>query len=427
MRGSFRRLVAASVLVAWVLGFVVVLAWSRTKSWTNDHAQGDGVFLFYEMLDQTPAPQRDENLTELQSHSSIDLALLSVDDVERRVGRTVHPGERIPHREIPRETWYFYVEEWYFMVFEDGQAALSAGPVNPSLPPGTFPIGLIVALIGLPAIAGLVALRVERELTKVERASEALAVGEFSARVENARGPSHELAEKFNEMAEKVERLIRSRDELVQAVSHELGSPLSRLRFHMELLEGQSDDGRDQRLAAMTRELDALDELVAELLSYVQSEDLPLDSRRFDPKRGLGDLAELAILEAPEDRTVDVETSLPEGIEVHADQRLFLRAVENILRNAMRYARESVRLEILSEADHVRVTVHDDGPGIPPDVREKVVLPFFRLEADRGRKSGGVGLGLAIVSRIIHRHGGRVEIGDSPLGGATVSTLWPTS
>lgn len=426
MRRSFRRLVAVSVLLAWVLGFVVVMSWARTKSWTQDQAQGDAVFLFYELLDDTPAAERPERVAQLQAHSWVELSLVSVDDVQRRVGRAVHRGEHIPHRETTRDNLYFWVEESYFMVFEDGQAALSAGPVNPSLPRGIFPFGLLVAIVGLPAIAGLVALRVERELTKVERATVALGVGEFSARVQDARGPSHELAEKFNEMAEKVERLIRSRDELVQAVSHELGSPLSRLRFHMELLDTRADDDRDERLAAMTRELDALDELVAELLSYVQSEDLQLDARHFDPTQGLSDLAELAILEAPEDRAVDVQTALPEGVQVHADQRLFLRAVENILRNAMRYARDSIRLEVIVETDLIRVNVHDDGPGIPADVRDKVILPFVRLQADRGRKTGGVGLGLAIVSRIVRRHGGSIEIGDSPLGGATVSTLWPT-
>ncbi|MCH9682504.1 MAG: hypothetical protein K0V04_13795 [Deltaproteobacteria bacterium] len=426
MRRSFRRLIAASVLMAWLLGFVVIMVWSRTKSWTQERAQGDAIFLFHELLDQTPAADRAERLAELQAHSRVELSLVSVDDVERRVGRAVHPGERIPYRENTSDNWYFWVEEWYLMVFDDGEGALSAGPVNPALPRGIFPIGLIVAIIGLPAIAALVALRVERELTKVERATEALGVGELSARVEDARGPSHELADKFNAMAEKVERLIRSRDELIQAVSHELGSPLSRLRFHMELLERQSEDERDQRLSAMTRELDAVDELVAELLTYVQSEDLQLEARRFDPSQGLRDLAELAVLEAPEDRVVDIQTSLPPGVEVYADQRLFLRAVENILRNAMRYARHDVRLELLSQADRVRVTVHDDGPGIPTDVRDKIMLPFVRLEADRGRKTGGVGLGLAIVSRIVNRHGGSVEIGDSPLGGATVSTSWPT-
>jgi signal transduction histidine kinase len=100
--------------------------------------------------------------------------------------------------------------------------------------------------------------------------------------------------------------------------------------------------------------------------------------------------------------------------------------VENILRNAMKYARGNVLLELTQDDEHVQVVVHDDGPGIPEELREKVMIPFFRLETDRDRKTGGVGLGLAIVNRIMHRHGGRLAIDSSPLGGAMVTTWWPT-
>ena len=103
--------------------------------------------------------------------------------------------------------------------------------------------------------------------SRIERANQALAVGELSVRVDTNGAQSDELAASFNAMAERVETLIKSRDELVQAVSHELGSPLSRLRFHVELLENLPEAKRSERLAVMSRELDTLDALVAELLS----------------------------------------------------------------------------------------------------------------------------------------------------------------
>jgi two-component system sensor histidine kinase RstB len=289
-----------------------------------------------------------------------------------------------------------------------------------------LPIGVILVVVLLPVIAGAVAFRVERRLAKVERASEALAVGDFSARVDDKHGAPDELAARFNAMAERVEQLVRSRDELVQAVSHELGSPLSRLRFHMELLAHQPDEQRAQRLDAMTHELDALDELVAELLSYVQSDDLHLDRQTFDPTRGINDLVELARLDAPEEQAVEVELSLSSDAIVFADQRLFQRAIENLLRNAVRHARGKVLLELTQDEEQVRVAVHDDGPGIPEEQRDKVLAPFVRLGVDRDRKTGGVGLGLAIVNRIVRRHDGRLAIATSPtLGGTLVATSWP--
>lgn len=419
MRRSFLRLVVTSVLICWAAGFAVVFSYSRSHTWSEDRARADGVFYVFEQLAAAAPADRASRLAELDEHFGVAFALVTVEDVEATAGRAITPGERV-HHVVSMD------EEWYFLTFGDGEGALAAGPVNPSLPSGFVPIGAIVALVLVPLLAGWVALRIERQVSKVERASQKLATGELSARVDNVRGPSQELAESFNAMAARIEALIRSRDELVQAVSHELGSPLSRLRFHLELLN-QDDRPSHDRVEAMARELDALDELVAELLSYVQSDDLELDRCEFDPRQSLADLAELARLEASGERSVNVQLEVPGGLEVCADRRLFQRAVENILRNSVQHAEAEVRVELGREGDFLCVAVHDDGPGIPEELRDKVTTPFYRVEADRNRRSGGVGLGLAIVSRIMQRHAGRLEINPSPLGGAMVATLWPLS
>lgn len=402
-------------------GIVVLAVYVRSQAWSEDRVRRAGVFLVYELLEETPAPGRAARLRALQQHSSVDLALISLDELERRIGRSASPGEGTAYRQSARKSWYF-------IVFQDGKDVLAAGPVNPARPAGVFPIGLIFSIVFLPIIIGAVAFRVERRLAKVERANQALAVGELSVRVDTQNGAqSDELATSFNAMAERIETLIKSRDELVQAVSHELGSPLSRLRFHVELLETLPEEKRNDRLQVMARELDTLDALVAELLSYVQSDDLKLDCQTFDPTQGLADLVELVQYELPDKRIIEVELKLSPGIHVFADKRLFLRAIENLLRNAVRYADSKVQLELTREGDQVSVAVHDDGPGIPKDMRDKVMLPFYRLEADRGREMGGFGLGLAIVHRITERHRGQLLIDTSPLGGASVVTKWPST
>jgi signal transduction histidine kinase len=395
-----------------------MIGFSAQQSWLESRAQEDGVVVFFEVLDSTPVGDREVRIQELRQHTRLPLSLMSLEEVHQRTGAPLHPGEHRPHHVSFRE-------EWYFFGFNDGEGAFAIGPVSPVDPQGRFPIGLVFAVIGLPAIAGIVAVRVERGINKVERATHALADGELSARVDGVAGPSVELATSFNAMAERIEQLIRSRDELVQAVSHELGSPLSRLRFHMELLGNLTDDEREKRLSKMTRELDGLDLLVAELLAYVQADEIKVEARHFDPRPGLADVAELAMLEAPADAELEVDTDLPDDFDVYADPRLFQRAVENLLRNAVRYADRRVLLELSRSADYVRVAVHDDGPGIPEEQRDKVTAPFVRLEPDRNPNQGRAGLGLAIVSRIVKRHGGRLEIGESHLGGASVSILWP--
>ena len=426
MRGSLSRLVRTCVVVAWVLTFGVLVTYSRQQSWNEDRARRDGLFLVHGELAVLSADAREARLRELEPHFWPPLQLISRAEAAAKLERDIAPGERVHHRvEAP--------EQWYYFAFAD-EGVLAAGPFNPALPPGAVPIAAPLLIFLAPLVAGFIALRVGHELAKVERASERIAAGELGARVDNRRGPSSELAAAFNAMAERIERLVRSRDELVQAVSHELGSPLGRLRFRIALLDAPATpEEREARLAAMTRELDALDALVAELLSYVQSDELRLERRAFDARQPLADLAELASLDGPEERAVEVEFAVPDeapadeaaAAEVFADQRLFLRAVENLLRNAVRHATSRVRLELILAGDHVCVAVHDDGPGIPEAKREAVTAPFARLSPERDRKTGGVGLGLAIVARIMDRHGGELRIETSELGGARVVTRWP--
>jgi methyl-accepting chemotaxis protein len=214
MRRSILRLVVSSVFLCWALAFVVMNIYVRSLSWTEVRARTDGVFLVHQLLDREPASRRPERLRELQPHSRVRFALATPDEVERRLARHLYPGETTRQEVSSRENWFF-------LMFADGAGALVAGPVDPAIPAGFVPVGAILLLALLPVIAALIAVRVERGLAKVERASRALASGELGARVDHSDGPSQELAVSFNAMAERVERLIRSRDELVQAVSHE--------------------------------------------------------------------------------------------------------------------------------------------------------------------------------------------------------------
>ncbi len=418
MNRSLARWVAGLVLLGWAAIVILGATFSMSQSWTVEDARADGVFLVYQLLEEHPPELRPQKLEGLRQHFSVGLGVISAEEAERRVGRPVRDGDVVPIRVSRRE-------HWYFQAFSDGGGVLAAGPVDPVIPRGAFPIGMLLAMVAVPLFVGVLALLVDRSQRRVERASEAIADGNLSARVDEGLGPSQEMLTRFNAMAERVEWLVRSRDELVQAVSHELGTPLARLRFQLELLETSPDAEREKRIRRMARELDALDDLVAELLGYIQSDELALERQVFTPRGSLADLAELAQLDDTADVVPEVRLDLEEGLTAYADQRLFQRAVENLLRNAVQHARAKVRLELAQDGAGIRVTVHDDGPGIQPELRDKVVAPFYRVEGGRSRKTGGVGLGLAIVRRILERHGGHLDIGVSPLGGAAVKTWWP--
>lgn len=410
-----------SVVVYWALAFATMWLYAQTRSWDEDLARKDGVFHVHDLLAATPPDEREARLTPLTRHFQVGFRLAGPSALDEVLDRPPPPGT---------EPWSHSrgLQHWWVLPFEDGEMALLAGPVDRSTPPpGYLPIGVLVVVITLPLLATTLAIRFDREVALVEEATDALATGELGARVIPQGGPTQELSQRFNAMAERIERLIRSRDELVQAVSHELGSPLSRLRFRLELLrEAESQDGHD-RFDAMARELDALDALVAELLSFVQADDRPIERHAFDPRQSLEDLAELARLDLPDHRALTIHVAIPSGARVYADQRLFLRAVENLLRNAVQHARTRVEVVVDMTPDAVAVTVDDDGPGIPEAMRDRVTEPFSRLQADRGRDTGGVGLGLAIVHRIVERHGGQVEVTSAPAGGARFVTTWPAA
>jgi two-component system sensor histidine kinase RstB len=421
MRGSILKLVITSVLLCWVLAAGALFIYFRSATWTEDDVSRTGILLAFRDLDTTPPGQRAARLASMKSDYGLPVKLMTLAEARRLAGRPLTAGKPYFVRPTLRQ-------QWVYLVFNDRAGALAVGPLHPVLPVPRFPIGVVLAILLCPIIASAVALRIAQQLKKVERASADLAAGALDARVDNVSGPAHELAASFNAMAARVERLIKERDELIQAISHELGSPLSRLRFQLELLGSDGDrQGSARRLEAITRELDGLDELVAELLRWVQSDEPRLNVEPFDAVQPLSDLVELAQLHEPAGDGASVRAELPPTALIHADQRQFQRAVENLLRNAVRYARSEVSLELSDEGDQVKVTVQDDGPGIPEEQRDKVLQPFTRLDKDRSRQNGGAGLGLAIVNRIVNGHGGSVTIGSSDLGGARIDTTWPKS
>lgn len=418
MRRSFVKLVALSVLGCWLVGFVLLATYSLNMPWTEERARSEGIFLVHEMLAATDAASRARRLDELRPHFARPFDLVSEKTVREALGRDIGPNAHVPHP-VSR------MEQWHYFSFRSGEEVLAVGPFNPARPAGYIPIGVILGVVFLPVLGGMIALRVERSLRRVERASRALATGDFSARVDSEDGTPDELATSFNAMAARIQELVRGRDELVQAISHELGTPLARVRFHLELLDQTDRASHAERKHAIVRELDALDALVSELLSFVQSDDMSLDKMPFDASRTARDLAEIERLEHGDGHGLSLEVRASEEAEVHADPRLWQRVIENILRNAMRHARSQVLVEVADDEAGLVVSIHDDGPGIPATMREKVLTPFFRLDEERDRRTGGVGLGLAIARRILERHEGTLTITDSPLGGAAIETSWP--
>lgn len=231
-------------------------------------------------------------------------------------------------------------------------------------------------------------------------------------------------------MAERIQRLIATQKELSSAISHELRTPIARMRFALEMLAGTEQPCERQRLWQMMEgDLDELDGLIDSSLTYARFE-------REQPELHLStvDIAPWVEEQVAANRLLGrnlqllVDTSaLPPAQRVELDCRSMPYAVTNLLRNAIRYARTRIRVSAALVGDQIELHVDDDGIGIPPDERERVFSAFTRLDRSRDRATGGYGLGLAIARLVLAQHGGTASAADSPLGGARFTLRWPLS
>ncbi|WP_220813558.1 ATP-binding protein [Pseudomonas paralcaligenes] len=311
---------------------------------------------------------------------------------------------------------------------------LEVGPIYQMNPYPTELLVLIGAL-GLTLtgfILYLLVRRLERRLQALENAAAHLASGRLDARAPTQGADSvGRLASTFNAMAAQLQRLLSVQREMVRAVSHELRTPVARLRFGLEMIgDADSDEARRKYMEGMDGDIQELDKLVDEMLVYARLEQgsPELNYQTVD----LGELLDQVIGElAPLRANIRVDRgrcrdSPESGALVEAEPRYLHRALQNLVSNAMRHAESRVRLSYSIDLERCRVDVEDDGPGVPEEAWEHIFTPFLRLDDSRTRASGGHGLGLSIVRRIIYWHAGRAHVGRSTsLGGAQFSLVWP--
>ncbi|HTC36105.1 MAG TPA: ATP-binding protein [Bryobacteraceae bacterium] len=235
--------------------------------------------------------------------------------------------------------------------------------------------------------------------------------GDFSARAPSSRKDElGELARSFNQMASRIQTLLAAERRLLLDISHELRSPLARLGVAVEL--ARSGEDREHMLDRIQKEADRLNELVAELLQVTRVEADPSmqknDIVHLDEL--LGDLVYDSLLEAKaKECTLLLKAPVPAVLS--GDEELIRRALENVIRNAIRYAprNTSVDVELDKSAAAAIVSVRDYGPGVPTESLPRIFDPFYRVDSDRNRASGGLGLGLAIARRSVELHKGKLS------------------
>ncbi|SFR55947.1 two-component system, OmpR family, sensor histidine kinase RstB [Marinobacter gudaonensis] len=421
---SLESNVGLRLLVAGVSGDILEL---RLADPYRDIARATGLILRWH-LDSVPPPGRVEVAGQMAEALNVDI-------------QSVGDDRLLPDSEVLAQ-----VAERGLAFYREGQSGrgrvmiqLADGelfridmpaPFNP----WAWPLLLLVALVlgGVLAIALFLALReVDSNLRAVESVAVRIARGEMGARVEA--GESRlvtRLAVSFNGMAEHIQRLVQVQREMIHAVSHELRTPVARIRFGVQMIEDcQDQEALQKQLDGIDGDIQELDELIDEILTYARLEQGgPVFSLQetsvTDIVRQVVSEQQLVRPELTIEGLVDPESERWSMSDI--EPRYIHRAIQNLVGNAGRYAAGKVRVTCHCDEDNCRIDVEDDGPGIPEADWEKVFTAFARLDDSRTRTSGGYGLGLSIVRRILYWHGGHAFVGRSDtLGGARFSLVWP--
>ncbi|AFP29870.1 ATP-binding protein [Marinobacter sp. BSs20148] len=314
----------------------------------------------------------------------------------------------------------------------DGEMVLLVPP--PPFKPWSLAIILPLCLLLAAALAlllGFVARAWDGRLLKVESAALRIARGDLSARVElDSSALYPRLAKAFNSMAEHIHRLVQVQHDMIHAVSHELRTPVARIRFGVQMLaDSEKSQRSEEQLQGIDDDIQELDDLIDEILTYArleQSEAKFLLQQTSVPDLLRQVIAQQQLLHPTVVMELDVDGASEALAMAEVEPRHLHRAIQNLVGNAARYASRQVRVRCRLDSNNCRIDVEDDGPGIPRSDWDRVFIAFSRLDDSRTRTSGGYGLGLSIVRRIMYWHGGQAFVGISAtLGGACFSLVWP--
>jgi signal transduction histidine kinase len=293
--------------------------------------------------------------------------------------------------------------------------------------------GAVAAFIAL-FLARILARGMTQPLRDMAAAARRMARGDYTATVQvRSRDEVGQLAEAFNRMAGEMEGLERLRRDLVANVSHELKTPISALRAHMENLLDGVEESNPALLGVMLQQADRLTRLVDQLLdlSRMESGDLALSLEPVHLSRLVDRvMSEVAVARPERARTLAIHNDVPTDLPpVEADQERIHQVLFNLLDNAFRFTPDggSVRVRAVLSKGSCEVSVEDTGPGIPEEHLPLVFERFYRVDPSRSRDDGGTGIGLAIARSIVDAHGGRIWAESAEGKGSTFRFVLPVA
>ena len=421
----FVVLVVLSVSVATVLIYwaVSVLFGDPLDDIARRQASAQ-IFLLEQYVDQAPADEWLARLNKVREVSKERLDLVPLDSAQAALAppqrAALARGEVVI--DTRNKTFYRRVDrDGKRYVGSDSEVIVARGlPIDVGLALRIEALRFAIVALALLIPIGLWSRAHWKGLQQLSEVARRVGDGQLDARARLPPSASiYPLAERMNDMAGRIEQLFDSQKNLLHSVPHELRTPIARLEFALELLRAKAaDPALESRIAAMEGDVAELNALVNELLGMARLGSVQeASSVPFDLAGAVR--ACVAELQRP------VELELGELAGYRGDQRLLMRALGNLLRNAEKYADCRIAVTVRQLPGSIEISVDDDGPGIPENERERIFEPFYRLDRSRDRASGGFGLGLSIAWKAVALHGGSIRIGRSARGGASMTMVLP--
>ncbi|UTZ28627.1 HAMP domain-containing protein [Vibrio campbellii] len=315
--------------------------------------------------------------------------------------------------------------------FEPGSPTfkLSQNPNSPIIQAINFDDNIVwlFFLAGFALYCVLLIWFLSRRVRELEKVTIAFASGDFNARADTSSSKSvGTLNKSFNHMADKVSRLITTNRMLTNAVAHELRTPIFRLQWQADLLADASLNQQQQKYVdSIVEDIDEMESMVEELLYYAKMERPNAEIQTSSVALSSFTQSLLPKWQRDTQLSVLIDDSSSPMTTIEADPQLLKRALDNLLRNAMRYAQNQIVLEIVESPDKSCIRIHDDGCGVEEKDWPHLFDAFYSADKSRNKSTSGFGLGLAIVKQIVELQKGEVSISHSPYGGACFTIYFP--
>lgn len=429
MSNLFIRLYLVLIVAFIGLGFSIDAYFEQQESTydlTSDIELHKGTFfLLNKELQRLPVAERQQYLKVISPSFGFPIQLAQLNNFGFNEQQNIYLGQGgIVSRYDDQ-----LAKAWFFQKLGQSDKIIVIGPILLEPNGSTTLITNIIFFSGLALIIFAWAWPLSTGLKKLTNAATAFGQGNFSIRASTTTSaPLISLVQHFNAMANRIQRLIKSHKELSHAVSHELRTPIARLRFAMEMVRELDDKTQQIKyLQTMDDNIEELDGLVDELLTYAR-----FDREEPDLKIKTQDIVTLCHFVVEKFNSthhqlcIHCVNPLTQPIMCDFDQDALKRALDNLIRNACRYAKTTIEINVTFTNKFVSLVVDDDGQGVPEEYRKQLFEPFVRLDQSRDRNSGGIGLGLAMVKKLIELHRGNASVSIADIGGARFQLTWPS-